>query len=56
MTRLAAVVDAPRPVRGFLLDAGALLLVVLCIPLAVLSVGAPFAPAARLLLELFTRL
>jgi hypothetical protein len=39
-----------------MLDAGALLLVVLCVPFAVLALGAPFALAARLLMELFTRL
>ena len=56
MTRLGAVVDEPRGMRGFLVDTGVLLLVVLCLPLAVLIVGAPLALAARLLLELFARL
>jgi hypothetical protein len=56
VTPLAAGILEPRRLRGLALDAATLLLVVLCVPLAILIVGAPFALAARLLLELFARL
>lgn len=56
MTSLAAGITERARVRGLLLDSGALLLLVLCVPLVVLVVGAPIALAARLLLELFARL
>lgn len=47
--------DMSRRTLRMLLDASTLLLLVLCVPVVILVVGAPLALAARLLLELFTR-